>query len=467
MGHIYCNQANIYFNYLANFKSAKKTLNKSKNLFKKGCSDEVIARHYAIWANIYRLEANYPLAIHNANSSIQFLSKLNGNISSNYSLKLEYGIYLTLSLIFNKISELPRIKYYLIKAEKIALKLNDGTLIINCLIHRGNYYTRVGKYMEAESCLINAIEKLKNSNDIYLLGNAMHKLGKVYFLQQQYETALTYFLESYKVLSNILPNYNFSYELVNIGDTYLLLDNLNQAKFHYDVALERNLKFEHKDSKIMCLEGLSKYFEKKDEYKKVLELRNEIDELKFKIQSEERVKKIMKLEEKYHLALKQKEIKYRIKKQRDTENILKLEEARNNTVKDIIGFLNRGIRKPVKNGKQLIDILQKNGMSKENKEKLIMEILGKFNQIDQFSNELQAMIKSDTKDGMGEKIDTSKIFSLLSKNLQGDEENESLDKIKNPKTYFIQEYVSNLAKSNEGKEELLIQNYRGNCVVLI
>ena len=96
-----------------------------------------------------------------------------------------------------------------------------------------------------------------------------------------------------------------------------------------------------------------------------------------------------------------------------------------------------------------------------------MEILGKFNQIDQFSNELQAMIKSDTKDGMGEKIDTSKIFSLQSKNLQGDEENESLDKIKNPKTYFIQEYVSNLAKSNEGNEELLIQNYRGNCVVLI
>ena len=64
--HIYCNQANIYLYYLANFKAAKKALNNSKKMFVKGSSNEVIARHYGIWANVYRLEAKFPLAIENA-----------------------------------------------------------------------------------------------------------------------------------------------------------------------------------------------------------------------------------------------------------------------------------------------------------------------------------------------------------------------------------------------------------------
>lgn len=65
--------------------------------------------------------------------------------------------------------------------------------------------------------------------------------------------SISYFLESYELLSNQFPNSKYCYELVKIGENYLKLNKLEEAKQYYLTALERSKDILNKDTKVSVL----------------------------------------------------------------------------------------------------------------------------------------------------------------------------------------------------------------------
>jgi tetratricopeptide (TPR) repeat protein len=450
---INCNLANIYFNTLERFDLAKNALNSCQKALTKVISDESIARYYLVYVNLYRHEFNLPKAIYYLNKSLEII--LNSKTNSRSMLKLEFNCNYILAIIFNQLGELPKVKYYILKAEKIALNLNDSLLYANCLSHKGTYYLRVENYDLAENLLKQAIEKLRQNNHLYALGTAMFKLGNLYYSQEKYHISLNYFIESYELTSNQFPNTKYCSEAMKIALNYLKINKLKEAENFLFMAWEQSKDILNKDIKVQILKGLCEYYAIKEDFKMVLLYRDQIDEIRDEIQVTERAKKVLEIEEKYQSALKQKEINFRKKKQRETERHIDLIEEQNQLTKSMIALLNKGLKNPVRQGKQMLALLNRGGIRQEDKAKIISSIQEYFEQIEQFSKDVKEIIFTDSKEALGEKLDAATIASLVNKNLSGKKDEFDLDRAKYPKTYFIQEHVSRLAKHAEQSNKIM------------
>lgn len=456
--NINCDLANIYFNTLGNFDLAKYVLNTCKRAFRKSVSDESIARYYLVYANLYRLEFKLPNAIGYLNKSLAVI--LNSKSNSKGMLKLEFNCNYILAIIFNQLGELPKFKYYILKAEKIAVKLNDTLLFANCLSHKGTYYTRLRRFDLAENFLEQAIDLLRVTNNVYALGNAMNKLGEIYYSQEKYHISLNYFLDSYELLSNQFPNTKYCSELVKIGENYLKINNPNEAEKYFFLASEQSKYILNKDAKVTVLKGLCNYYSLKEDYKKVLYFRDQMDEIKEEIQSTERAKKVLEVEEKYHSALKQKEINYRKKKQRDSNKYLKLMEQKNEDLQQFSYALAHDLREPIRSTKNFINVVAK----KTNNPELdiyLNVVNGNLDRMYQLVDDILSLTKLDFEEVEKQSLNMQELVAVIKDNLALQIEERSaqiisgqLPEVNANKNHIIQLFqnlISNGIKYNRNK----------------
>ncbi len=412
--NLYCNKANIIFNLNRDFANAKITLSRCKRIFQKINLIEAKARYYSVLANLFRFEFNFPKAIQYINTSLEIISKV--DTSSRVLWKLEYNNNYMLALIFKQLGEMPKYKYYLLRSEKIATKLADKVLYANCIVHKGTYYSRLRRYELAVNFLEQAIDLLRNEENIYPLGNALNSIGEVFYVQEKYHVSLSYFLDSYKLLSSSFPNYNYCYELVKIGDNYMKLGMLPNAKYYYLKAKERSQGIKNKDAIIFVLTGLCQYYTAIEEYKEVIKLRDQIDELRDEIQATERAKKVLEIEEKYHSALKQKEINYRKKKQRDSNKYLKLMEQKNEDLQQFSYALAHDLREPIRSTKNFVNVVAKKTKNPE-LEVYLNVVNGNLDRMYQLVDDILSLTRLDFEETPREELNMEELIKLIEYNL--------------------------------------------------
>ena len=166
---------------------------------------------------------------------------------------------------------------------------------------------------KAEAVIYQLIPILKEQNNYYSLGVAYNTLAEIYTNINLPEQSIENYVKSYYYKKIAYPNNTFIPQLVNIGNTYLKLGELKNAKSYYDEAMDVMQSTGGKD--INLLKGLCQYFIILKEYEKAIELKEQIEVLQEEQYNLDKEKVIQELKVKYDVVLKQKEISYRKKKQ--------------------------------------------------------------------------------------------------------------------------------------------------------
>lgn len=464
--HIHCNLANIYFNTNSDFINAIKELKKGKRLLKKKPSLESVARLHSVTGNYFRLKHELPNAIQNLKTSLILITEVNEVKPTIATLRLEFNNYYLMALIFGQLMELPKNKYYLLKAEKLAYKIADYRLIANCLMGKGDYYQKLKKYELAEDNLMKAIQILKEVNEKYSLGNAMRKLADVYYERKEFKLSLDYYVNSYNLLTNHLPNQKFCSLQCRIGENYFELYQMDKAKHYFDMAYESSLTISNKSVQIGVLESLCKFHSKTKEYEKVIFFRDKIDIIKTEIEEIARIKSIYEIEEKYQSTLKQKEINFRKKKQKDTNRYLKLMKQKNEDLQQFSYALAHDLREPIRSTKNFINVVAKKVNNPELD--IYMNVVnGNLDRMYQLVDDILSLTKLDFDEVHIDEVDMNEIMEEIKDHLAMQIEERSanivygdLPKVMGNKNHLLQLFqnlISNGMKYNRNQPMIEIR----------
>jgi tetratricopeptide (TPR) repeat protein len=449
--HIYCDLANIAYNTLVDFDKANFYRNEARKYLKYTEIAIIKARYYNISGNYSRRIEDYPNAIKNIRLAIELLNAL--EFKENSILRQLYISNYSMVIIYFNLGKLNISQAYAQAIEKLAIKLGDKEMLAKCFTQKSIINCRLGCYDIAEKFSLKAVKILKELNNNYSLGNAINQLGEVYFLQKKFNRSLPLFEESIKILFRHNRKPNYCYELLKLAENLLELNQTAKALKILKMAEKRAVSIVNEGTKYRIYKTFVKYYKASKNYKLALFYSEKSEALINDMKIKNTEKKVAEIEEKYQSALKQKEINFRKKKQREAERHIELVEGQNRLTKSMIELLNKGLKAPVREGKQMLDLLNRGGLGEADKDKIIKNIEAHFGQIEQFSKDVKEILVTDSKEALEEKLDATTIVSLVNKNLSGKIDEFGLDRAKYPKTYFIQEHVSRLAKYAEQSDK--------------
>jgi len=103
--------------------------------------------------------------------------------------------------------------------------------------------TLMGKEGEAYDKLINALKIHQENNFLYGVAEVNNKLGELFVQKKEYDTALSYFLESVEVGTQRSDHVGIADNFQRIGDIYFEKKNFVQAKSYLERGQEMAEKF--------------------------------------------------------------------------------------------------------------------------------------------------------------------------------------------------------------------------------
>lgn len=206
--------------------------------------------------------------------AISFLNKALSYYATIYDKLAMFYCYSNIGISYREEKQFDLALKALNKCYNLAFDLDDFSYTIQTLVHIASVYSSLDNIHKAIELLNKALEyrdKLKNNK---ILGDLYNNYAFVLLGISEYERALEYFFlafEVYKGLFGTSFSTNGLIVISNIGETYAMMGDYDQAMIYLNQALEsaieQNIRFVEMD----CHKNLALTYEAKSMYKEALE----------------------------------------------------------------------------------------------------------------------------------------------------------------------------------------------------
>ncbi len=295
------NTMGVAYANLTMFEKAKERYQKALILKDKTGDELGKAKTLVNIGNLYLFQADYNEAISSYTMALPIFEKLGhrqnmattyGNIASIYERQQNYELEL----------------FYAEKSLKIAQEVGYLVTIMDSKILIGNVYKTQKKYTDALHIYEEALAIASRTHDMFATAMCHHNIGNVYKSIGKSDEALKHF-QSQSIIAEKLNSENDRlYAFMGIGESYLVRKDLRLSEQFLFKALLLAKKLGLRDEKMQLYFDLSKLYEARQEFAKVVQYQNLYMDLKDSLFSESKSKQINELTIKYEAEKKQNEI---------------------------------------------------------------------------------------------------------------------------------------------------------------
>ena len=176
---------------------------------------------------------------------------------------------------------------YLATGAELFDKLRHGGSLVLCLTHQGTHLINLGKYIDAENVLENAVYVARQIDDPELLDDALYNLAKAYYYDEKHFKGQKLIEEAIDINRKTEDYYDLAYMLYCYGQILMALEKYDEAiaAFKESENLNRMAGDLKPVPEILCKLGRT-YFYKGDNltalqyFSQELSMRNDYDDSK-------------------------------------------------------------------------------------------------------------------------------------------------------------------------------------------
>jgi len=262
LGYGYTLTGNVYRS-LAKYDSARFFYMKSIHILEKNPSSIYLAFAFKSLARLFVIQWK------NKEAEIYFKKAQKIYEEENNKRGL-VDIWFALSDVKKNLTDYELANDYLNKGCELANNVQNDFLVLLCYKNQGDYFYRLGNYLEALEVLFKALEILKTKDQPLLFASLYGQLGEVYQELGQHAVALKYYFDALKILERIGGKYEMAKMYSEVGWIYKNQLNFAQAKTYMDKSLviREEINDEHGISNSYNVLGVLYYQEK--QYDKAL-----------------------------------------------------------------------------------------------------------------------------------------------------------------------------------------------------
>lgn len=204
-------------------------------------------------------------------SIAQDKNKINEKDLQNPSLtdREKISLYLDYSKI--SLSNKPKIALeYAIKSIEISKKLNNDSLLGECLLNAANIYQSSGNYPIALEYYFKALEIFQKSKKDAQIAMVYNKMGIIFYRQTNYDLALEYYLKSLKLRIQLNDKIGIANSYNNIGIVYQYQKDYDKALEFYFKSLEIKKEIKDMRGQAVSFNNIGEIFRLEDSLDKAL-----------------------------------------------------------------------------------------------------------------------------------------------------------------------------------------------------
>ncbi|MBM7560829.1 tetratricopeptide repeat-containing diguanylate cyclase [Fusibacter tunisiensis] len=251
------------------------------------------AFNYYLYGRAILLAGKQEAAIRPLNLALDYFERVNSKFG-------RFNCYSSLGIAYREIGELHLATDSFEKAYHLSYEMEDFAYLIKALMNLGSIYANYDKINKALEMLEKALEYKAYIEGTKTLGDLYNNYAYVLLENGDLEKPLAYFYKAMAVYEAHYGNVNHINVLIvkaNIGETYLLLNQLDEAENYLKRVLEEALAEDIDFIAVDCLRNLSQVYAKQGQYKLALETYQSYAETRKKVESVEISEEVDKLKE--------------------------------------------------------------------------------------------------------------------------------------------------------------------------
>lgn len=216
--------------------------------------------------------------------------------------------YNNLGIVYTKFNDFDKALEYFEKALNIDSLNKDKSLYSARLNNIGMVYLKMGKPNETINYLNKALEIDRKLNNNFNIALRYNNLGKAYLALNQYNNALIYFNKKLDFDNKAANKNDIASDFINLGNVYFKLKNTNKALESYNKSLNIAKQINSPDIVIENYYQLSELFKEKNDFGKAYSYFVKYQQLKDSIYSIENYNKLIDLQNRSQIEIKEAEI---------------------------------------------------------------------------------------------------------------------------------------------------------------
>ncbi|HAS73105.1 MAG TPA: hypothetical protein DCS67_03065, partial [Clostridiales bacterium UBA8960] len=231
----------------------------------------------------YLLTGKHDMALIMLNKALSYLTQHGDKMSL-------FQCYSNLGIVYREERQYDLALKALNKCYNIAYDLDDFSYIILALVNIASIYSSLENVSKAYEIFEKALEYKDRLKNTKILGDLYNNFAFVLMGELKYQDALNYFFKGYEEYKSVYGDTiqtNIVIVLSNIGESYVLLGDYDNAEVYISKALKAAEDMQIKFIEIDCHLNLSKMFEAQGDYKLALEHHKRYTELNEEVAKEE------------------------------------------------------------------------------------------------------------------------------------------------------------------------------------
>lgn len=215
------------------------------------------------------------------------------------------GIQNNIGLIYAEIKEYRTALAYYFKAENINRAGQKKSYLAINYNNIATCYQKLKQYSSAQIYLNKSLALRQEKADTVGMAMAYHNIGINHQLTGEKDSAIYFFHKSLGYLSRMDPNIGHAYNYLELGNTLLQQDKLDEAEGYLLNALKISENSELEGVKVEVYKYLSELYKRKNDFKKAFSFQERYMLLKETVESDESKNEILKKELEYAFNQKQ------------------------------------------------------------------------------------------------------------------------------------------------------------------
>ncbi len=205
-------------------------------------------------SKIYNSQSNYAQILQYGNNAISIYNKAIGNASGKTKSTLRKQVGFSYNLSGFAYLQLGKIDSGMVLLEKcivLSKEDNDLSRLSSVYITMGDVMLRQSKWEEAKSYYMQTLHMAQKNKDEGNLLRAFNSLGRVNLITGNHTAALDYNKKSLKIIEqseDAAIRERVANVYVDIGATYMSMEQSDTALYYYNKALELHIEMEKKSS---------------------------------------------------------------------------------------------------------------------------------------------------------------------------------------------------------------------------
>jgi len=192
----------------------------------------------------------------------------------------------------------------------------------------GSIFGKKGELESARKYFLKALDISEAAGERKQTASTLSNLGNLYEDLCEYEKAHGYYIKSLEIYQKLGNKRGIAYVSSCVGNVCTHLNRLDEAEKFISKGLELTKSLKIVDYEVICLERMTKLYEKKGDLKKALSYSRELNKRQKDHTNEKSIEKIATLQVQFETEKKEKEAEiYRLKNTELTEVNNQLREA--------------------------------------------------------------------------------------------------------------------------------------------